>query len=373
MKMKPKTAQVMVNKKCNSHCSFCSIWKNQDLEEPSLDDYKKLVKMGVKEINLTGGEPFLSDIMSILDYLKNKARVVISTNGFLTNKIIAIMTKYKGYPNIAVRVSLDGITETHDKIRGTPGAFVNATNTIMALKKLGIKDLGISFTICKDNLKEVYDAYELSKLYGVQFVVTTAFDSKHYFNTEETNVVSDYENVAYQLETIQKEYLAGWNIKNWGRAFFLEFVKQHTLGKPIHFKCNALSDFFFVNNKSTILPCVVLNNPLGQIKDIESLWTSEWAARIRNDVANCRKDCLMCNFTSYIKEHKYDVLKWCLDKKFNFKEGLCKIGLHRWQTRIRAYYTHGEGCCGEVQKCSRCLAVRATGKANIPDFMRGED
>lgn len=109
---RPTHAIISVTLNCNSRCSMCDIWKNNIQNELLPIDYFKLPD-SLKDINITGGEPFLRpDIEEIINNIKKacpRARLIINTNGFLPqnieNKIKRIL---QIDPDIAIRLSLDG-------------------------------------------------------------------------------------------------------------------------------------------------------------------------------------------------------------------------------------------------------------------------
>ena len=72
-------------------------------EEISIETIKKLPRMYFT--NITGGEPFIrTDLKDIVRELYKKSdRIVISTNGFFTDRIVDLC---KEYPEIGIRISL---------------------------------------------------------------------------------------------------------------------------------------------------------------------------------------------------------------------------------------------------------------------------
>ena len=99
--------------------------------------YRKLPRT-LRDINITGGEPFLRDdlveIVRILDEHCDHPRIVISTNGFERRRIAhAAPGLLKIGRNVGIAVSLDGIGEKHDEIRGIPGGFDKVVETLKQL------------------------------------------------------------------------------------------------------------------------------------------------------------------------------------------------------------------------------------------------
>jgi len=125
---------------------MCEIWKYPTKPSEELDPkyYEKLPD-GLR-INITGGEPMLrDDIDEIFKILYPKASLLeLSTNGFFTDKIVSIAEKY---PNILIRVSLEGLPARNDQLRGTRDGFDHALRTMLELKKTKCKNIGFSIVI----------------------------------------------------------------------------------------------------------------------------------------------------------------------------------------------------------------------------------
>src|SRR3989338_2077614 len=85
---RPKDAVIAVTYLCNSRCTMCDFWKETRRPTVVLDDFRKLPAT-LRDINGSGGEPFLHpqivEIVRVLHDTCPKARITISTNGFLTD------------------------------------------------------------------------------------------------------------------------------------------------------------------------------------------------------------------------------------------------------------------------------------------------
>ena len=99
MAEKKLNGTVIVTYRCNARCSMCNRYKapSKPEEEISIETIKKLPKMYFT--NITGGEPFIrTDLKDIVRELYKKSdRIVISTNGFFTDRIVDLC---KEFPNI---------------------------------------------------------------------------------------------------------------------------------------------------------------------------------------------------------------------------------------------------------------------------------
>jgi len=112
----------------------------------------------------------LADICQIF-YAENKiSRIHLPTNGFYTQKIThctaRILTECPQL-YLTVGLSLDGLRETHDKLRGMTGSFEKVLETVKALtalkKEFGNLKLYIITTVNSHNLKEVIALSEFVK------------------------------------------------------------------------------------------------------------------------------------------------------------------------------------------------------------------
>ncbi len=83
----PIEAQVVVTRRCNLTCGYCTEYDG-DAPEVAIDDLKRTIdalhRLGVVNITLLGGEPLLhSRIEDVVQYASQRAQVSITTNGFL--------------------------------------------------------------------------------------------------------------------------------------------------------------------------------------------------------------------------------------------------------------------------------------------------
>ena len=108
MATKKLNGTVIVTYRCNARCTMCNRYKapSKPEEEISLETIRKLPPMYFT--NITGGEPFIrTDLKDIVRELRKKSdRIVISTNGFFTDRILDLC---KEFPDIGIRISIEGL------------------------------------------------------------------------------------------------------------------------------------------------------------------------------------------------------------------------------------------------------------------------
>ncbi|HEC93135.1 MAG TPA: radical SAM protein, partial [Candidatus Atribacteria bacterium] len=171
---------IILTYRCNAKCNMCEVWKHpsKPSEEIGLKVIEKLPQMFFT--NVTGGEPFVrQDLPEIIGVLRKKAkRIVISTNGFFTERIISLCKKY---PDLGIRISIEGLSVANDTIRGIPGGFDRIIRTLFELREMGLKDIGFGMTIQDLNAKDLVYLYLLAKSLGYEFATATLHNS-HYFH-----------------------------------------------------------------------------------------------------------------------------------------------------------------------------------------------
>ena len=126
-------------------CRMCNIWQypTDKKEEITAEDLKSLPKL--KFINLTGGEPFIrEDLPEIVEECYRHApRIVISTSGWFEDRVIKLAERF---PNIGIRISIEGLSGKNDELRGRQGGFDKGLRTLLKLKSMGVKDRSLTHT-----------------------------------------------------------------------------------------------------------------------------------------------------------------------------------------------------------------------------------
>ena len=308
-----------VTYRCNSRCTMCNTWQfpSDRRREIEPEDLKTLPSLN--RLNITGGEPFLrDDLGDILDTVRSKAkRVVISTNGFATRKILEIM---KDRRDVGVRISFDGIGDTHNRVRGVPRAHGRALDSLKGLKKLGIKDLGIAVTISDQNAHDLVPLFKLACDHDVE-LATAILHNAYYFHKED-NVINDKTRVDAEIRKLMREYLRSFHPKDWFRAYFTKGIMEHMHGGRRELKCTMASDAFFIDPYGDIRPCNVMDYSFGNIKQKSfiDIWNSPAAAEARLRVGRCNQNCWMIGSVGHLIRRKIWVpLFWIVRNKWNME------------------------------------------------------
>ncbi len=108
----------------------------------------------------SGGEPLgRPDLFELADYAGQQGlRCVLSTNGTLITKDIARQIKEAKFSYVGI--SLDGIGEAHDKVRGRKGAYDEALAGLRNCRDAGTR-VGLRFTIHRKNADQLAAVFDL--------------------------------------------------------------------------------------------------------------------------------------------------------------------------------------------------------------------
>ena len=316
----PADAILAVTYRCDARCQMCNIWQIEPQEHLTVEDYAK-VPSTLRDVNISGGEAFMrKDIVDIVKAVHDKCdgpRIVISTNGFRTEQVVTRMEALrKSIPDIGIGVSLDGIGEIHDKIRGIKNAYDKTLKTLQALKEREFKNVRIGFTAMNDNAQEMKKVYDLAQSFGFQFTTAVAQNSEIYFSTQKNEQVQDGV-LADALGYVIKKELLSYHPKRWMRAYFESGTLLFNEEKRRLLKCRAGIDFFYLAPEGLVYPCLTIPSPMGDLKGhtFEEIWESDTADKVRREIDGCEKCWMICTARSALKQHLPTALAWIAKEK----------------------------------------------------------
>jgi radical SAM protein with 4Fe4S-binding SPASM domain len=318
-----REATLAVTYKCNLRCSMCNIWKVSDFDELPPEEYLKLPR-SLRSINITGGEPFLrKDLVEVIRRIHEaspSSRIVISSNGFMTDRIASLMGEMRRFhPKLGIGISVDGLDSVHDGVRGVKGAFEKAVQTVKAVKAEGIEDVRIGMTIVNENCGQVMDVYRLSNRLGVEFTTAVAHNSDIYFRKDDNSPVETLSGIDHDLKKVRDAHLRTLSPKAWFRAYHFAGITDPSIRSYAIGLCGAGTSFIFMDPRGDVYPCIVLNNLMGNVREfdsLEALLSTKKAQSVQTMVRACRKDCWMvCNIRSLLLKHPGRSIGWVLKNK----------------------------------------------------------
>ena len=312
---KVRAANFAVTYLCNSQCRTCNIWKkyNQNTKaaenELTLEEIKSTFNSKylrqLENIGLTGGEPFLrEDFVNLCGFFIEKypdAGIGIPTNAaepdLIIKKLEKILDNFRP-KNLSISVALDGIEETHDKLRGIHGNYENALRLIDMIKeKLPSVDLCIDFTIIPENYKDLLEVHNLSKNKNIGFGCQFGQISDCYYDNSEKRLkefkwdegkLGETEKL---IEIIRKEMKNAKKLDPFSEYYFLNIIDfQRNQKRKIN--CYSGTHSFFLDPYGDVFPCIMLNRKIGNVKDgFDRIWMSDEVKQIRKFIKNKKCVC----------------------------------------------------------------------------------
>lgn len=325
---RPTEVSIITTYRCQMRCQMCDIWRNPSSAAKEITPQELDLLPHFKFVNLTGGEPFLrDDLEEIVAVMSRKAqRILISTSGWHEQRILKLAEKF---PNIGIRVSIEGLAETNDKLRGRQGGFARGYRLLQTLLQMGVKDVGFGITLSDANYKDLLPLYALSRELNVEFT-TAASHNSFYFHKSDTQIVQK-QAVAAEIERLINALLKENRPKSWFRAFFNLGLINYINGGRRMLPCEAGNTNFILEPYGDVYCCTGLENriwkqSMGNIRKVETfdeLWFSERAQRVRTRVYSCPKNCWMVGTAAPVmKKYLRHPAGWVFKNKLRSLRGL---------------------------------------------------
>lgn len=308
-------------------CQMCNIWKNptDPKEEIKPEELEMLPKF--KFVNITGGEPFIrEDLDEIVRVMFTKSpRIVISTSGWFEDRVIDLARKF---PNIGIRISIEGLREKNDELRGRQGGFEKGVRILRTLREMGVKDIGFGITVSNHNSADMLDLYKLSKELDMEFA-TAAFHNSFYFHKYD-NVITNKDEVTANFKRLMEMQMREKYPKSWFRSYFNMGLINYVNGGERLLPCEAGTVNFFIDPWGEVYPCNGMEESkwkksMGNIrsgKSFEEIWNSPEAEEVRRMVRNCPKHCWMVGTASPVmKKYITRPMKWIVPNKIRSMMG----------------------------------------------------
>ena len=313
---------MVVTYRCNAGCVMCDTWRFPT--RPSEEIAPALLARlpyGMGRVNITGGEPLIrEDLGEIVEMLAPRARrLEISTNGWFTDRLVEIGRRH---PRIAVRISLEGLAETNDRLRGLAGGFDRAMASFHGLREAGVTNLGFAMTIQDGNVHDVLDLYELVSGLDAEFALAVPHNG-YYFHKDD-NRIDDVDGVQAALHDLMDALLRSRRPKEWFRAYLARGLADYVGGAPRRLDCTAGTDLFFLDPWGEVYPCNALDASLGNLGEqpFEAIWSGAAASDARRRVGACERRCWMTGTAvPAMRRHLPQVAWWVARRKVRLAAG----------------------------------------------------
>jgi MoaA/NifB/PqqE/SkfB family radical SAM enzyme len=175
---RPTSIILLLTERCNSRCTHCDIWKDCGKEEtPALEEWKKVLDdlrhwLGPAQVTLSGGEALLRrDTTEILRHGSNIGLMMeLLSHGYWPDarrmEQVALAKPWR------VTISVDGVGEAHNIVRGRPDFWAKTSASLDTLLRLR-REQSLSYivqlktVVMRQNLEAVTDIARFAAEKGV--------------------------------------------------------------------------------------------------------------------------------------------------------------------------------------------------------------
>lgn len=314
---RPRMLTYTVTFRCNARCIMCDSWKMKGKGDLELSEIERIFQQIGKldAVRLTGGEPFVrddfADIFSLTVKHLRPFGIHITTNGFLTDRIVHLCENRSLRTPLQLMVSLDGVQDYHNKIRGSTQAWNLAFKTLEHIaprrKKLNI-DLVVNQTIVnaegieqyrklRDLLKpmgvphQAVMAYGTSATYNLQREVDLAPKEVGEFSTHGGFSQADLQVLFDEVESDIQELPFASRI---AKQYYWRGIKQRLMPSTtnqewLNPECVALHSHLRIYPNGDIPTCQFNSKTIGNLKEtpFQEVWDSITAKAQRKWVRDC--------------------------------------------------------------------------------------
>ncbi len=327
----PINITITPSPRCNSTCLTCNIWQKRVDDEFTGEEWLKTFKsLGQTPFwfTISGGEPFMcKNIVELAQGAYEYCRpgiINIPTNSLMVKSIprqVEAIAKSCPQTQIIINLSLDGVGEKHDKIRGVPGNFKKFEQNLEALKALSKEysnlAIGIHMVISKFNIDdaiEVYD-YAFSRTPGA--FITEIAEERVELDTIGLDITpepKDYNRVIDELvRRIKAEKYSGIaSVTQAFRVQYYKLVKKILTQKTQVMGCYAGWASAQIYANGDVWPCCVRADTMLNLRnvdyDFKRVWFSPEADRIRRSIYNKECHCPLANAGYTNMLHNYSIM-----------------------------------------------------------------
>ena len=261
------TLQWHITHRCNLRCEHCyqedyTAFADRDALREVLDQYEAMLRacrFG-GHINITGGEPLLHpDLFWLLEEARRRQMTTaVLTNGTLVGLQEARHMRASGVQY--VQISLDGVPQTHDAIRGK-GSFDEAVRGVEALQSQGIFT-SISFTAQRHNMGELKALAKLCERFGTD---------RLWFDRVVIPAGEDSEHLSLTTKEFQKLCQTAARLNRRGKVFCGRALQFLSCNEKLIYRCTAGTSLLALLADGTVMPCRRLPLIAGNVRESDLL------------------------------------------------------------------------------------------------------
>lgn len=302
---RPHAGHLIVTFKCNLKCTGCGSWKVKEHNDLSTDEWMGVFRQlrSLDVVKVLGGEPFVRRDM--VDLLRGVRDIIdpyilqLTTNGMLTDRVVEAIHAV-AWPGLQLRISVDGLPKTHDKMRGVDGSYGKVLETVRRAGELKARygfNFGINFAVTDSSVDELDAMVEFARQHNADLIPGVNVDPflVGTIPPEERRpkviMVEDKERV---LKALSDSRVGTRSQLPWIDHIVSRFVTKDTFSKQLHddvqrFHCRELKDLLYLLPNGEIVRCGLDHRAIGSLRDksFDEIWFGDEIKRFRQRVEDC--------------------------------------------------------------------------------------
>lgn len=302
---KPHAGHMILTFKCNLKCAGCGSWQVRDHNDLTTEEWLGLFQQlrSLDVVKLLGGEPFVrKDIVDLLRGVRKHIDPYIlqlTTNGMLTDRVVDAIHAV-AWPGLQLRISVDGLPKTHDRMRGVEGSWKKVTDTAEQVGRLQEKygfRFGINFAITDDSIGELDDMIRFARSVNADLIPGVNVDPflvgtiPPEVRQPKVIMISDKERALKALMDARvgtRSQLPG--VDHLVSRFVTKKTFHQQLYQEAHrFHCRELRDLLYLLPNGDVVRCGLDHRPVGNVREasFSDIWFGAGAAKARKRVDDC--------------------------------------------------------------------------------------
>jgi len=269
-----------ITNKCNLRCKTCQIWKKKPVNELSFEEIDRFFKINnyFNWIDLTGGEIFLrKDLLDIVKSIKKHTKNLVllhyPTNGFLTDRIASVTEEitHLGFNNLVITVSIDGIKDIHNEIRGNEKSFDRCVSTYKELKKNKHVKVYLGCTLSPFNIDHFENFFTELKDYipGLKYsdIHLNIYHYSENLYSNEPMYFDKQKIINLTDDFIRKKGFTFLNPISLLEYTYIKNIKNYLSRNRSPFNCKSGKISCFIEPTGKVYPCTGFNVVLGNLRE----------------------------------------------------------------------------------------------------------
>ena len=316
-KMLPINYTLSPSPRCNSKCITCNIWMKRE-DELKIDEWEKVFQsLGNSPFwfTVSGGEPFMfQDIVELCQLLYkycHPAIINIPTNSLMHRiipKKVEAICRNAPESQVIINLSLDGVGEVHDYIRGIPGNFEKFEANYVALRELSRTlpnlNIGIHSVLSNYNIDHAPRLFDYAFSRKPDSYITEIAEQRVELDTVGIPITppADKYSVVIDglIERLKSQRFHG--VSKITEAFRIEYyqlVKRILREQTQVIPCFAGWASCQIYANGEVWPCCIRADNMANLRDVNydfrKVWYSDEAERIRTSIRNKECHCPLAN------------------------------------------------------------------------------